>query len=118
MPTTSVNASDIEGLVVSPDNMLDVNVVDQDGNKVDGINMALVDENGNEVATWKSGSNFSTAPNGSYIRALDSNSEYDLFTWKLFEIASDYVGGANIRRITRKDNGREYWAGLNPMALS
>ena len=55
MPVGIASAAPADEVVFSPDNMLDVSVVDKDGNPINGIDMALVDSSGVEVATWKTG---------------------------------------------------------------
>ena len=55
MPVGIASAAPADEVVFSPDNMLDVSVVDKDGNPINGIDMSLVDSSGVEVATWKTG---------------------------------------------------------------
>ena len=61
----SVSAEDT--ITVAPENVLNIQVVDENGNTVDDVDMSLVDSSGNEVAKWTSNKKYVQGLNGSGI---------------------------------------------------
>ena len=100
MPVGIASAAPADEVVFSPDNMLDVSVVDKDGNPINGIDMALVDSSGVEVATWKTGRTSVDSIEGSYIKGI-SSSGYPVYLWRFYEEASKLVGNDPIKRIIK-----------------
>ena len=100
MPVGIASAAPADEVVFSPDNMLDVSVVDKDGNPINGIDMALVDSSGVEVATWKTGRTSVNSIEGSYIKGI-SSSGYPVYLWRFYEEASKLVGNDPIKRIIK-----------------
>ena len=57
LPVTKITADTRETIIVSPENTLNVQVKDKNGNFVNGVDASLVDDNGTTVAKWSTGTN-------------------------------------------------------------
>ncbi len=100
----NTKAESEEVVVHTPKNMLDVSVVDNSGNPINGIQMTLVDASGVEVATWTTGSSEVNSVDGSYICGYDNeNSSYWLYNWKRLEDVQKLIGKkATIKQISKR----------------
>lgn len=71
----SAATSTPEIVKVAPENVLNVQVVDEDGNPVDYVDMSLVNASSAEVAEWKSNNTYVIEKNQSGIKKAGSFSE-------------------------------------------
>lgn len=96
MPISAADTAPQDEVELIPYNMLDVNVVDENGTTITGISMSLVDENGVEVATWTNGERKVNMANSSYISGVSNLGAYEVYMAKLLEAAKSLIGDKEI----------------------
>ncbi len=65
-------------MTVAPENMLNVQITDKEGNPIDGINVMMTNSSGSEVVRWKTGSGYSGYSDiGIDLYSKNSDSSYD-----------------------------------------